>query len=144
MDNTILQQEFDDSFPVKGCECKQKLQKVDKDYKENLDYKHECIYVWHCEIVDCESGYKAKSHPKIGKARYLTALNRGRSQGGCDWIFDYIYFVPQGIDYSKLENMIHKKMVEFNLNKDGHKELYNLTIKQAIEKVKHFIEIYLC
>ena len=57
------------------------------------EYSNECIYVGHCEIIDFETGLKAKTRPKIGKSRYLTALNRGRSQGGCDWIFDYIYFV---------------------------------------------------
>ena len=38
------------------------------------------------------TGNNSKTRPKIGKSIYLTALNRARSQGGCEWIFDYISF----------------------------------------------------
>ena len=77
---------------------------------------------------------------KIGKSRYLTALHRGRTQGGCDWIFDYIYFVPEEGNYSELETKIHNELKKFNLNKKYHKELYNLPTKDAIDKVKSIIE----
>ena len=83
---------------------------TDPEYKEKNTHTNECIYVGHCEIIDYETGFKAKSRPKVGKSRYLTALNRGRSQGGCDWIFDYIYFVPKEKNYSELETLIHKEL----------------------------------
>ena len=70
----------------------------------------------------------------------MQALNRGRSQGGCDWIFDYIYFVPKEKNYSKIETLIHKELKKYNLNKDNHKELYNLSIEETIDKVKYIIE----
>ena len=104
------------------------------------EYSNYCIYVGHCEIVDFETGQKAKGPPKIGKSRYLSALNRGRSQGGSDWIFDYIYFVPEEEKYSKLETQIHNELKKFNLNKPHHRELYNLSINDAIDKVKSIIE----
>ena len=94
---------------------------------------------YYCEITDFETGLKAKSPPKIGKSRYLTALNRGRSQGGCDWIFDHIYFVSEEENYSKLETKIHNELKEFKLNKKNHKEPHNLSINDVINKVKYIL-----
>ena len=140
MDPIILQDTFISLLPINGNMSKDILKEIDSDYKENYIYTNECIYVGHCEIIDYETGFKAKSRPKVGKSRYLTALNRGRSQGGCDWIFDYIYFVPKEKNYSKLETLIHTKLKEYNLNKDNNKELYNLSIEETIDKVKYIIE----
>jgi hypothetical protein len=140
MNSKVLQEIFEPLFPINGCECKNILNNINKNYKEVVEYTNECIYVGHCEIIDFETGLKAKSRPKIGKSRYLTALNRGRSQGGCDWIFDYIYFVSEEENYSKLETEIHNELKEFNLNKQYHKELYNLSINNAIDKVKSIVE----
>ena len=140
MNPKLLYETFTPLFPINGSKCKNILKKIDNNYKETENYTNECIYVGHCEIIDFETGIKAKSRPKIGKSRYLTALNRGRSQGGCDWIFDYIYFVPEEENYSKLETKIHNELKGFNLNKQYHKELYNLSIKDAIDKVKSIIE----
>ena len=140
MNETILQDTFNPLFPINGCKCKDILKSLDSNYKENNDYTNECIYIGHCEIIDYESGITAKSRPKIGKSRYLTSLNRGRSQGGCDWIFDYIYFIPKGKNYSELETIVHKELKKYNLNKENHRELYELTIEEAIIKVKIIIE----
>lgn len=140
MNETILNDTFNSLLPINGCKCKEILKSIDSNYKENDDYTNECIYIGHCEITDYETGNTAKSRPKIGKSRYLTALNRGRSQGGCDWIFDYIYFVPKGKNYSQLESVIHKELVKYNLNKEFHRELYDLSIGEAITKVKIIIE----
>ena len=140
MNSIVLQETFEPLFPINGCDCKDILKNIDEKYKEVDEYTNECIYIGHCEITDFETGLKAKSPPKIGKSRYLTALNRGRSQGGCDWTFDYIYFVSKEENYSKLETKIHNKLKEFNLNKKNHKELYNLSINDAIDKVKYIVE----
>lgn len=140
MDSIVLQNTFNSLLPINGEKCKNILKSIDKNYKEIECYTNECIYIGHCEIVDYETGIKARSRPKIGKSRYLTSLNRGRSQGGCEWIFDYIYFVPQGKNYSELEAIIHKNLKKYNLNKDNHRELYNLTIQESIDKVKCIIE----
>ena len=140
MNPKVLQETFVPLFPIKGCECKDILQNINKNYSENPEYSNYCIYVGHCEIVDFETGQKAKGPPKIGKSRYLSALNRGRSQGGSDWIFDYIYFVPEEEKYSKLETQIHNELKKFNLNKPHHRELYNLSINDAIDKVKSIVE----
>lgn len=140
MNETILQDTFNPLFPINGCKCKDILKSLDSNYKENNDYTNECIYIGHCEIIDYETGNIAKSRPKIGKSRYLTSLNRGRSQGGCDWIFDYIYFIPKGKNYSELETIVHKELKKYNLNKENHRELYELTIEEAIIKVKIIIE----
>ena len=140
MDETILQDTFNSVLPINGCKCKGILKSIDPNYKENNDYTNECIYIGHCEITDYETGNIAKSRPKIGKSRYLTSLNRGRSQGGCDWIFDYIYFIPKGKNYSKLETIVHKELKKYNLNKENHRELYELSIEEAIIKVKIIIE----
>ena len=140
MDETILQDTFNSLLPINGCKCKEILKSIASSYKENSDYTNECIYIGHCEITDFETGFTAKSRPKIGKSRYLTSLNRGRSQGGCDWIFDYIYFVPKGKSYSQLESVLHRELVKYNLNKEYHRELYDLSIQEAISKVKLIIE----
>ena len=140
MNETILNDTFNSLLPINGCKCTEILKSIDSNYKENNDYTNECIYIGHCEITDYESGITAKSRPKIGKSRYLTSLNRGRSQGGCDWIFDYIYFVPKGKNYSQLESVIHKELVKYKLNKEFHRELYDLSIGEAITKVKIIIE----
>ena len=140
MDPIILQDKFNSLLPINGDRCKDILKQIDSGYKEIDIYTNECIYVGHCEIIDYETEFKVKSRPKVGKSRYLTALNRGRSQGGCDWIFDYIYFVPREKNYSKLETLIHKELKKYNLNKDNHKELYNLSIDETIYKVKYIIE----
>ena len=143
MNSRILQDKFNLVLPINGNKCKDILKEINPEYKENKIYSNECIYVGHCEIVDYESGIKVKSRPKVGKSRYLTSLNRGRSQGGCDWIFDYIYFVPNDKNYSNLETLIHTKLKKYNLNKENHKELYNLSIDETIYKVKLIIENYL-
>lgn len=140
MDPNILQDKFNYLLPINGDRCKDILKEIESNYKENDTYTNECIYIGHCEIIDYETGFKAKSRPKIGKSRYLTALNRGRSQGGCDWIFDYIYFVPKGKNYSHLETIIHQELKKYNLKKDNHRELYNLSIEETIDKVKYIIE----
>lgn len=140
MDSVILQDKFNSLLPINGDKCKDILKQIDSNYKENNIYTNECIYIGHCEIVDYETGFKAKSRPKVGKSRYLTALNRGRSQGGCDWIFDYIYFVSKEKKYSGLETLIHKELKKYNLNKDNHRELYDLSVEETIDKVKHIIE----
>ena len=140
MDPISLQDKLNSLLPINGDRCKDILKEIDSEYRENDKHTNECIYVGHCEIIDYETGHKAKSRPKVGKSRYLTALNRGRSQGGCDWIFDYIYFVPKEKNYSKLETLIHKELKKYNLNKDNHKELYNLSIEETIDKVKYIIE----
>lgn len=142
MNETILQDTFNSLLPINGCKCKDILKSIDSNYKENHDYTNECIYIGHCEITDYETGHIAKSRPKIGKSRYLTSLNRGRSQGGCDWIFDYIYFIPKGQNYSELETIIHKELKKYNLNKENHRELYELSIEEAIIKVKIIIETW--
>lgn len=140
MDSNILQDKFNSVLPINGDKCKDILKQIDSNYKEKYTYTNECIYVGHCEIVDYETGIKAKASPKVGKSRYLTALNRGRSQGGCDWIFDYIYFVPKEKNYSELETLIHKELKNYNLNKYNHRELYDLSIEETIDKVKYIIE----
>jgi hypothetical protein len=139
MEPTTLQDEFNSLLPINGDKCKDILKKIYPGYKENKEYTNDCIYVGHSEIVDYETGIKARAPPKVGKSRYLTALNRGRSQGGCDWIFDFIYFVSKEENYSKLETLIHNKLHKYNLNKDCHKELYDLSIEETIDKVKHII-----
>ena len=140
MDPTVLRDRFISLFPINGNKCKNILKQIDPEYKEKYTHTNECIYVGHCEVIDYETGFKAKSRPKVGKSRYLTSLNRGRSQGGCDWIFDYIYFVPKEKNYSELETLIHKELKKYNLNKDNHRELYELSIEETIDKVKHIIE----
>ena len=140
MDSILLQDRFNPLLPINGDECKSILKGIDSNYKENSNYTNECIYIGHCEIVDWKTGFIAKSGPKVGKSRYLTSLNRGRSQGGCDWIFDYIYFTTKEKNYSKLETLIHKELKKYNLNKKYHRELYNLSIQETIDKVKHIIE----
>lgn len=140
MNKTILTDTFNSLLPINGCKCKKLLKLICSNYKENKNYTHECIYIGHCEITDYETGIIAKSPTKIGSARYLTSLNRGRSQGGCDWIFDYIYFVPKGKSYRELETFIHRELSEYKLKKEGHRELYKLSIGKAITKVKIIIE----
>ena len=140
MNPKLLNETFAPLFPINGFKCKNILKSIDNNYKETKKYANDSIYVGHSVIIDYETGIKAKSRPKIGKSRYLTAINRGRSQGGCDWIFDYIYFVAEEENYSKLETKIHNELKEFNLNKQYHKELYNLSIKDAIDKVKSIVE----
>ena len=87
MNPNILQETFGPLYPINGRDI---LRKIVPDYKEKIEYSNECIYVGHCEVTDYRNN--SKTRPKIGKSRYLTALNRGRSQGGCEWIFDYISF----------------------------------------------------
>ena len=47
------------------CECVEILKSINSKYKENIDY---------------ETGITSKTRHKIDKSRYLTSLNRGRSQ----------------------------------------------------------------
>jgi len=136
MDNIILQQHFDPLLPMNGSQCNTILKHIYPGYKEILSYSNECVYVGHCEIRDPVTGYLSKAPTKIGKSRYLSAINRGRSQGGCDWIFDYILFTPSGKSYTELETIIHHRLKEYNINKPCHKELYNLSTQSAISKVK--------
>jgi hypothetical protein len=147
MNKTILTDTFNYLLPINGYKCNKILKSICSKYKDSKDkdskdYTHECIYIGHCEITDYETGIISKEKPptKIGSARYLTSLNRGRSQGGCDWIFDYIYFVPKGKSYRNLEKVIHKELLEYKFEKEGHRELYKLSPGEAIIKVKIIIE----
>ena len=141
MNPILLQETFDSQLPILGDECKSILKGINNKYRESKEYTNECIYVGHSQITDYDTGLVSKSFPKIGKSRYLSALNRGRSQGGCDWYFDYIYFIPANSNYSycKLETLIHQKLNRFKLNKPNHRELYNLSLSDAITKVKEII-----
>jgi hypothetical protein len=78
MDYIILQNKFNPLFPINGNRCNDILKQINPNYKENIIYTNECIYVGHCEVVDSETKFKSKAYPKVGKSRYLTALNRGR------------------------------------------------------------------
>lgn len=64
MDSTILQEKFNGLLPINGNRWKDILKEIESKYKENDTYKNECIYVGHCEIIDYETGFKAKSRPK--------------------------------------------------------------------------------
>jgi len=139
MDRNILNKSFIDRLPINGYECNGILKAIAPYYKEVEEFEHPSIYIGHYELTDL-MGVTVKGPTKIGKAKYLSALNRGRSQGGCDWIFDYIFFVKKDQTHSGLEKVIHSRLREFKLEKPGHKELYKLTTEEAIVKVKEIID----
>ena len=92
MDPIILQDKFISLLPINGDMCKDILKQIDSDYKENDNYINECIYVGHCEIIDYETGFKAKSRPKVGKSKYLNALIEEVREVVIGYLIIYILF----------------------------------------------------
>ena len=126
MDYKTLQNTFDQLLPMNGEGCSEILKNISHKYKEVPEYSNECIYVGHTELKDRETGVLAKGLTKIGNSRYLGAINRGRSQGGGEWIFDFILFIPpEGINYTEIEKKIHLQLKEYKNLDSIIIDLYN-------------------
>lgn len=90
------------------------------------------IYVGHYELTDITTGVIAYGPTKIGKAKHLNAIFRGRNQGGADFIVDAFFPVP---NHTEVESEIHRGLAPFKLPHPRRKELYRLSPMQ----MKHII-----
>jgi hypothetical protein len=111
-------------------------EKHGKVYNEKTDLS--CgVYVGHMSIGS------TKANPKIGQCKHLTALARGRSQGGADWHFDYFFPTNTPEQAKEIEKDLHKTLKSDRIiGNQGQKEVYDLPITVAITSVKNHCEEY--
>jgi hypothetical protein len=130
MDPNILQSFFDPIFPISGNYCLNVFSERFPDYK---NYSNNYIFVGHYEIIDFLTGNIAKSRPSVGISTHLTSL--GKKETYCEWVFDYIYFLPIDEDISTYETNIFTLLEPYKLKND----LYYLSIEETIQKVKSIL-----
>lgn len=81
---------------------------------------------------------------KLGKCTHVTALARGRSQGGADWF--YTHFIPtETLDEAqKFINYIKPKIKKYNKSgNQGQQDLYNVDPSFLGELVDYHYDNYL-
>lgn len=97
---------------------------------ETMKENYNGVYIGHYELTDINTGVIAIGPTKVGRAKHLNAIFRGRNQGGANFVIDYFY--PSD-DYKQLEKEVHLFLKPHNLNHPRHKELYAITPQEAAE-----------
>jgi len=91
------------------------------------------IYIGRYTLLDIHTGILAKGPTKVGRAKHLDALFRGRNQGGADFVMDYIFVHLENM--IAWERIIHKLLTPYRITNTRRKELYNITTNKAYEVI---------
>lgn len=95
---------------------------------ESPGYEQFCIYFARAHLGDHETNIVARGPLKIGRAKYMTTIARGRNQSGIDFRTYARIIVKTNDETWMLEKEI-KNMLEHKHapGSQGQQELYNLT-----------------
>ena len=113
--------------------------KIKGDGYEEQGHERYCLYFGRSHIIDHETGVSARGLLKVGRAKYLSALIRGRNQPGNDFRIYYAIYVPNDRQTWLLEEIFKKKYKSRNvIGDEGQQELYNIKdeeIKEIVDDI---------
>jgi hypothetical protein len=106
---------------------------------ENPDHPEWTVYIGRSHTVDYESGLEARGPLKIGRAKYVNTVQRGRNQGGSDFRIYARITVTDNPTTSQIEKLIKKIYASRRIKgSQNQTELYNITdieIKDVVKTV---------
>lgn len=104
--------------------------------KNNEQY---CIYFGRVHLLDHETQTEARGLLKIGRAKFITAITRGRNQGGGDFRVYSRIIVPTNEETWLLEKDIKELLKHKHaIGSQGQTELYSLSDTE----LKLFLQSY--
>ena len=109
--------------------------------KTNEEYAEWVIYFGRACIYDFESGKLARGLLKIGRGKFVTAIQRGRNQPGVDFRIYAAMIVTNNEDTKKIEKRIKKVHKNRNIpGSQGQRELYDFKdgeIRNLVNTIKN-------
>jgi hypothetical protein len=94
------------------------------------------IYFGRAVVDDFETGVTARGQLKIGRGKFITAIQRGRNQPGIDFRIYAEIVVGKNSDTYVLERLIKKTFLERNLiGSQGQRETYSFTDDEIADVV---------
>ena len=116
---------------------------VSRSGKETSGDEDYCIYVGRSHTIDFENNrVEARSLLKIGRAKFTTAIQRGRNEGGSDFrIYAKILLISN--EHTWLAESIVKNLVGHRRirGSEGQMELYDITDNEICKVVTEICEV---
>jgi len=106
----------------------------------NEEYAEWVIYFGRACIFDFETGKFARAPLKIGRGKFVTAIQRGRNQPGVDFRIYAAIIVTDNRDTKEIENRIKEVYKDRNIpGSQGQRELYDFKdgeIKDLVNTIR--------
>jgi len=107
---------------------------------ENAEY---CVYIGRAHLVDHETGIMARGPVKLGRAKYVETIARGRNQSGIDFRIYAQVMVGDNSHTWKLESVFHNLLKDHHfVGSQGQQELYNISDLELKKLLTDFCDSY--
>jgi hypothetical protein len=112
--------------------------------KSNLEHKEHpewTVYIGRTHLTDHETGAVARGPLKIGRAKYVNTVQRGRNQGGSDFRVYARIIVENNETTSYIEELIKTKYANRRIaGPQNQTELYNITDDEIQDLVNTIVD----
>jgi hypothetical protein len=112
-----------------------------KSTLESKDHPEWSIYIGRMHVTDHETGITSRGLLKIGRAKYVNTIQRGRNQGGADFRIYARLIVKNNKTTSHIEKLI--KQLYANRRASGPQnqtELYNIPDAEIKDLVNAIVD----
>ncbi len=104
------------------------------------------LYFGRAHIKDCSTGVIARGELKVGRGKFVTALQRGRNQPGVDFRIYAKIVVSCNEDTHIAERVVKDNFKDRNvIGSEGQRELYNIKddeLEDFVYRVEEIINDY--
>lgn len=113
---------------------------IPKSKLENLDYPDYSIYIARTHVTDHETGNISRGLCKIGRAKYVNNVQRGRNQGGSDFRIYKLIKVRNDADTRKIEKYVskkyHNRKIQGSQNQSELYDFYDHELNNIINDIR--------
>lgn len=103
---------------------------------EKPGFERFCIYWGRSHVKDHETGIEARGYLKVGRAKYTTALQRGRNEGGADFRLYAEVILESNKATHDFEAALKILFADKNkIGDQGQKELYDVRDHEIADMV---------
>lgn len=112
-----------------------------KQTLESNDHPEWTIYIGRMHVTDYESGITSRGLLKIGRAKYVNTVQRGRNQGGADFRIYARIIVENNETTSYIEKLVKQLYsTRRTSGPQNQTELYNITDNEISELVNTIVD----
>lgn len=114
---------------------------VKKSKLEDKEHPEWSIYIARTHVVDHETNTTARGPLKIGRAKYVNTVQRGRNQGGSDFRIYARIIVENNETTTYIEQLIKNKYADRRISgPQNQTELYNITDNEIQDLVNTIVD----
>jgi len=112
-----------------------------KSTLESKEHPEWSVYIARSHVIDHETGAVARGPLKIGRAKYVNTVQRGRNQGGTDFRIYARIIVENNETTSHIEKLVKKLYASRRISgSQNQTELYNITDDEIQDLVNTIVD----